>query len=305
MTVDPHYKNPPWDRERAYRIGDFPPVTTIPPQPSTKDRFDIPVSTEPEARPLYEEYISILQSAKTHGLDTAPRSMRTLELPTLYFEAKDSEIFKRPKLNIDLGIIEGLSIVAGFTDWDGLKRVAPKTFKEYFKHNQSVNYAERLQGQQYNILDRLINSADFASRQAIAYIGDNGDSESFPCTQSVQAIIRDDTLRLHINMRSWDLYRGLPYDLIMWTVVSNAFLMYVQQFDEITKSVVSFFCPAAHLYYKDMAAVNKDIQGVRFQALNLSIQESFYSINDMRGWAQETLRDGRFELFFNGDVNDY
>ena len=244
---------------------------------------------------LYHQYMKDFDHVLTNSEQIAPRGLSTRELPYYIFEAEENEIFDRPNLNIALGIVEGLSILAGKTAHEQLAKVAPKTYEEYFKGNYSIEYAEKCH---MAISDMMYKLADDPySRQLVAYIGNNDDIilGTNPCTESIQLLYRPTSLRLHVNMRSWDLFRGLPYDLIMWTVVLSAIRQIVHyQFAWITDQTLSFFCPTAHIYEKDIGPFRAHVQQEQFVQRFIRLEEGITSFDVAREWAQAVLAEGEY-----------
>lgn len=121
-------------------------------------------------------------------------------------------IVPRQGLNLALGFMELLQGIAGIFDPEQIKRVAPKAQHELF--TEQMAYGPRLAPQIPGIIDKL--QADPLTRQAVAFIGSakDGPSDSLPCTLSLQFLARQGDLNLITSMRSWDVSRGLPYDMI-------------------------------------------------------------------------------------------
>jgi thymidylate synthase len=70
------------------------------------------------------------------------------------------------------------------------------------------------------VIDEL--KADNDSRRAVIHVRSPYDSilakKDVPCTVSLQFLLREDRLHLHVNMRSSDLILGLPYDVPAFTM---------------------------------------------------------------------------------------
>lgn len=77
---------------------------------------------------------------------------------------------------------------------------------------------------------------DPESRRAVMHINEPEDlynaanygSKDVPCTMSIQLLIRDRKLHMHVLMRSNDVVWGLPYDVFSFTCLQEAFLYMLQ-----------------------------------------------------------------------------
>lgn len=123
---------------------------------------------------------------------------------------------------------------------------------------------------------------DKDSRKAISLIytpvNTDLDTKDNPCTMYLQFMIRNNELNLVVNMRSNDIWFGLPYDLAFFTIMQELV------FTELKKSVYpdlelgKYFHNAGsfHLYEKDFAkaekVVTEDINSYVFekQAFSMS-----------------------------------
>lgn len=92
------------------------------------------------------------------------------------------------------------------------------------------------ESQFYNCCKELLN--DPASRRAVMHINQPRDlfkavsksSKDVPCTMSLQLLIRDKKLYMHVLMRSNDFVWGVPYDFFSFTCLQELFLYQLQEF---------------------------------------------------------------------------
>jgi thymidylate synthase len=85
------------------------------------------------------------------------------------------------------------------------------------------------------VLEELKNDPD--SRRAVMHINQPPDlgravgagSKDVPCTMSLQLLIRDRKLHMHVLMRSNDVVWGMPYDVFSFTCLQEAFLYLLQE----------------------------------------------------------------------------
>lgn len=131
----------------------------------------------------------------------------------LVFPSKS--LVSRKSINYSLGWMEFLQLIAGVYDPEGLKRVAPYANHDLF--TEKMAYGPRIYNQMEFLIHVLKN--DPFTRQAVLFIGkpEDGPTSNLPCTLSIQFLSRANGLNAVVSMRSWDLCRGLPYDLMMFT----------------------------------------------------------------------------------------
>jgi len=117
-------------------------------------------------------------------------------------------------------------------------------------------YGTRVRGQWSMVIDELRKDHD--SRRAVMTIYDGRqdlgrDVKDIPCTLSFQFLIRNDRLSMITTMRSNDVYRGLPYDLMQFGALQCATAQVLGlQPGPYYHRVGSF-----HLYETDIPAVNR------------------------------------------------
>jgi thymidylate synthase len=120
-----------------------------------------------------------------------------------------------------LAATETLQLVGGFHDPKVLVAAAPH-FAAYLGPDgqQRAPYGPRLYRQIPVAVERLRQDPD--SRQAQVTVWDPAlDNEhglhDYPCTTSLQWLVRDGQLHMQVHMRSNDFWLGLPYDAFMFT----------------------------------------------------------------------------------------
>lgn len=160
-------------------------------------------------KPTYEQIYTTLQVS---GERVPSRMGDTYEMLGAPVGWQAGEIPPRRGLNLGLGFMELLQGIAGVFDVEQIKRVAPRAQHELF--TEQMAYGPRLAPQIPDIIAKL--RADPLTRQAVAFIGSakDGPSDGLPCTLSLQFLLRHGRLNLVTSMRSWDVSRGLPYDVM-------------------------------------------------------------------------------------------
>jgi thymidylate synthase len=81
-------------------------------------------------------------------------------------------------------------------------------------------YGPRIKRQWANVIAQLRKDPD--TRQAVISIFDGlAKTKDVPCTMTVQFLLRDGKLKTIVNMRSSDVWLGLPYDIFNFTMLAN------------------------------------------------------------------------------------
>lgn len=180
-------------------------------------------------------YVVLANQIYTKGEKVSPRGKETMELRNvcLWTDVVEGRIVTDPtrRMNIGFAIAEWLSIMAGIDDIQFFQAFI-KDYGRYSSNGISMDnaYGSRVReaswsqnGQIEDVIEIL--KADQASRNAIVMIRNANDSLSIsshiPCTLSLQFMIRNDKLEAYTNMRSNDVYLGLPYDWFAFTMVQE------------------------------------------------------------------------------------
>lgn len=180
------------------------------------------------------------------GRPVASRYGPSLELIGGQFEMLSGGLIERQGINWSLGWMELLQFVAGTYDLSAIKRVAPKANHSLFTYEMA--YGPRIYDQMIELLHTL--SVNPETRQAVLFIGkpEDGPTSCLPCTLTMQFLIRDGRLNGVVSMRSWDLCRGLPYDIMMF----SGLLKIVARCLEIPDGLLIVTAGSAHVYQDQM-----------------------------------------------------
>ncbi len=97
------------------------------------------------------------------------------------------------------------------------------------------------------------------SRRAVMHINEPGDllraveqgSKDVPCTMSLQLLIRDRKLHMHVLMRSNDVVWGMPYDVFSFTCLQETFLYKLQEAGVPVDDLGSYHHTAGSLHIYD------------------------------------------------------
>ena len=82
------------------------------------------------------------------------------------------------------------------------------------------------------------------------------------CTNYIMFLIRDNTLYMHVHMRSNDIWHGLRYDLA-WQqhVYSDMYSKLTDtKYEDLKKGTITWLADSLHIYTRDLPAINKFIQ---------------------------------------------
>jgi Thymidylate synthase len=167
-----------------------------------------PMYLDPGSIPLVREVLN-------RGTRAESRYGPCIEVINGRFECSSGTLITRRRINWSLGWMEFLQLVAGIWDISGIMRVAPNADHSLFTY--AMSYGPRLRNQMPEIIAALRRDPD--TRQAVLFIAkpEDGVSSNLPCTLTIQFLRRNDMVHGIVTMRSWDLCRGLPYDLMMFS----------------------------------------------------------------------------------------
>jgi thymidylate synthase len=183
---------------------------------------------------LQEGYAEICKAVLTHGELTSPRGQKTREIlnPTIYIADPSSTlpVGIGRQCSLAVAAVEAVQLCGAFHDPELMVAAAPhfEEFREPYTRDMYGAYGRRISRQAHIAVRKLEWDRD--SRQAVVTLWDPGldnqpDKLDYPCTVSLQFLIRADKLLLTTNMRSNDAWLGLAYDLfqfsqLQWTVAN-------------------------------------------------------------------------------------
>ena len=198
---------------------------------------------------MFYHYHQAIQDMDIHsyilenGHIVSPRDLEVCEIINLTCLYTDHQYLTRPTANQGLAYVEGLDLLAGYTDLDALRKVAPKTTERYYDPNAMSWYGEEVGRQMAEVVRMLEKDRD--SRKAVLYIGAGRvRPEDKTCSTTMQFLIRDDILQTVVNMRSWDMHLGLPYDLPMFAMLCQA----LRRHFKTSAGIITVNVGSAHIY---------------------------------------------------------
>ncbi|HEY1645457.1 MAG TPA: thymidylate synthase [Candidatus Saccharimonadales bacterium] len=204
-----------------------------------------------ERQTFANSWWALLNELTFIGKIVSPRGQETKEILNVCFHVRDGLnnilLSEFRGLNYRFMIAEWLWIYGAFEDVETLAKYN-SIMKNFSDDGQILSgaYGPRLFTQWDYILSSL-RKPD--SRQAVATIWTPSpkDSKDIPCTISVQWLIREGKIHTTVNMRSSDIWLGLPYDFFNFSQLTNALASKL----DVEVGSVTFNLGSSHLYSKD------------------------------------------------------
>lgn len=220
-----------------------------------------------------ESYQQVVKRILKDGDNYGPRGLMTVEVINTSYSLQVGYTCERPGINYKIGWVEGLAILIGQDSKPWLKDVVSEPVLDMF--GPSTDYGLRVQDLVHRVIGTL--KVDRSSRRAIAVIARHNDlADSKPCTMTAQWLIRGHSLDCIVNMRSQDLIKGLPYDHMMWSMVTFVLGNILQVFP----GFVHFQVGSAHIYERDLPL--KPFKPMRKYVYDENLQRSGSIINSLR-----------------------
>ena len=154
---------------------------------------------------------------------SGPRGFRTQEALNVHLELvyPHQNIFVHPVRNLQYRfmVAEWLWIWFGHEDVDSISKYN-RHIKQFSDDGTIFTgaYGPRIRAQWPTLLEVL--NQDSESRQGVVVIFDRIiRSKDVPCTLTMQFLVREGRLNAIVNMRSSDIWLGLPYDIFNFTMI--------------------------------------------------------------------------------------
>lgn len=233
-----------------------------------------------------ESYLELLRYTSTIGWRVESRIGMTRELLSITFGAPMGAIPRRKKMNLAIGWSEMLQLIGGDYRPEVLERVAPKSDLALFTKNMA--YGLRTRDQIPLLLDELRRFPE--SRRAVLHVGNAKDQiDLLPCTNSMQFLVRQGALIMLVSMRSWDLIKGLPYDMMMF----GGFGLAVAQALGVEPGAVHVTAGSGHIYASDFDKIPDE--PMEDWSFNFKVQHGTNFWPNIEAWARNqstVLRHG-------------
>jgi hypothetical protein len=195
-----------------------------------------------------------------------------------------SEYPTRPKLNPKIGVLEGLFLVGETYSQEAVAAVAPKADLSLFTERGA--YGPRIRGQVEALVRGL--DRDPSSRQNTLFIGRPGDqyTSDMPCTIALNFLIRQGSVDCFAFMRSSDVLKGLPTDIIQFGVLTQVL---AHCFDYKARYVY-VMAASHHLYLNDLEGrTPEDDTPGQFVVQPMFTGTPLRRYWDFRQWAQDAI----------------
>ena len=191
-------------------------------------------------------YTQLVDHVVTNGDLVPSRYGDTREALNLALTIDPHEPPTRPGQSMALGYMELSQLLAGTFDRAAIERVAPNANHNLF--SLPMAYGPRIADQVETIIWTLQN--DPLTRRAVLLISkpEDGPTANLPCTISVQFLRRTQGLLTLVSMRSWDLIKGLPYDLVVFGGLAQAMALAVG----VPAGPLTVTAGSAHVYLTDL-----------------------------------------------------
>ena len=162
----------------------------------------------------------LFELVKNYGSTEPSRLGPTREIVGAGVRVSSAYLLRREGFSRKLALVEALQFLAGTFDVEQIKVAAPKADHSLF--TPQMAYGPRAADEMYRAYRELSETPD--SRRAVVFIAkdeDYLDRSNQPCTTTIQ-FLRRDKVDAVVSMRSWDLAKGMPYDLALFCIVTQA-----------------------------------------------------------------------------------
>lgn len=206
---------------------------------------------------MHPTYVDMVGRTIGEGTEIPSRYGPTFERRNCTVAFMAGEFPVRPRLNPRIGVMEGLFLVGCFFDLERIKVVAPKADHSLFTENGA--YGPRIMRQLPRVVRGLTEDPD--GRQHMLYIATPGDQYQVdtPCTNNIQFLLRTGFLNCVVNMRSSDIIKGLPTDMIQFGILAQV----VAHCIDAIPGVVALNAASSHLYKADMDKIPSGLDAVK------------------------------------------
>lgn len=187
---------------------------------------------------MTSDYVTLVDYVRTKGRRVVVRDLETREVSpaTLNFPRAAPDVVRQMLpvgvgrgVNSTLAHVEALSLFAGTWPQELIAAIAPGYAAVLVdpRRQHQVAYGVRIADQ----LDRMVNVLldDPSTRQAVLRIWRSDDLDRVgdrPCTLTIQFMIRDGALNMHVSMRSQDVWLGAAMDMFLFSQLQHT-LAYV------------------------------------------------------------------------------
>lgn len=207
---------------------------------------------------FHDLYPRLLETVLERGHKVAPRGEPTYEISPLVFVLEDPRdcirLQRCRRLNYAYAVVEKLSLLRDVVDVEMFCFYIPRLRCLLSEQGTFEGaYGPRVSAQLGYVYDLLRQDPD--SRRAVITVfsspADHKPSPDIPCTISLQFLLRDGQLSLIANMRSSDIYLGLPYDVQQFTFLQQLLAGWL----DVGLGPYIHVAGSAHIYERDLSRV--------------------------------------------------
>ena len=197
--------------------------------------------------PSYLNYSEIVEEVMVSGRSIEPTGEEyppTWEKLGVSFLTLPNTTLTHNNINPAICWLEGLAALQAIDPTKHIHRVS-KSALPFFERTPA-DYGVRLAPALSNMTDLLEKYPD--TRQAIGYpAAGPSKRKGIPCIGSYQLFIRDKRLYTSVTMRSLDLVKGLPSDVVIVNMISA----YIANLLDIQQGFTFWYFGSAHVYKED------------------------------------------------------
>lgn len=175
---------------------------------------------------FHEAWLDLMDAQVRMGKTVSPRGIATRELIGVQIEVENygMNVLTSPErnLNYKFMVAEFLWIAEGHRSLQSIAQFNSK-YKELSDDGENLYgaYGPHWMAQKDYVIQKLQD--DPFSRQAVMTFWNQNPQKSkdIPCTISLQFILREGDLHIVANMRSSDVWLGIPYDVYTFSQLGN------------------------------------------------------------------------------------
>lgn len=250
---------------------------------------------------LRNGYVELVELLLQHGEHVVSRDMSTRELTGTTLVVPDPTGVMLPLgvnrgVNSRLAAVEALQLMSGTGDVELLRRASPQYTDVLVnpEHAAYGAYGPRLYQQLADVTALL--RRDPSTRRAVLAIWTERDlthDGDRPCTLSLQFMVRNGALQLVVNMRSQDVWLGVPYDLFMFTQLQRSLARDLG----VDVGTYVHHVGSLHLYDRDAEAAGRLSRCPDDRAAPVDYPAGVVSTSDDRFYeTATTLVEGTFDV---------
>lgn len=225
-------------------------------------------------------WLKLLQQVDSEGYEVNARGFDTVEvLNNVSTWDMNYPIVDVPERSGDWKKFHRFSFTEAAWIMEGSNRLRPlldvaPSYEKYSDDGLTMTgaYGPKILEQMNYICETLVK--DPGSRQAVLTIWRErpGPSKDIPCTVSMQFFVRDNELHMLVNMRSSDIWTGVPHDVFTFSMIAFGFLMELRrrycenEIDiDLTLGRLTLVAGSQHYYMRNHDSIKKILEQYKNQ----------------------------------------